>query len=172
MSEKSEVLFLVDDDSIYLKSIEHYFNQKLGDKFTIKAFSTGEECLSNLYLRPSIIVLDYYLDGVKKEAINGLDVLKKIKETKFETDVIMLSGADNLEIANNCIGNGAYDFVIKSETALVKTRNIIENIYKSLNQRNKLKSQKKWLTIVSVILLINYIIIFFIHKFYPDLFLR
>ncbi|MDP4267254.1 MAG: response regulator [Bacteroidota bacterium] len=167
---KKDIIFLVDDDSIYLRSIEYYFKQKLGTRFNIFSFLSGEECINNLHLKPTIIVLDYYLDGTRKEAINGLEVLKTIKSGRYNTNVLMLSISDSLEIANNCIGAGAYDFVIKSETALIKAHNIIENIYKETIIKRRLKSQKLLYLIIISVLILLYISLYIIHKNSPYLF--
>ena len=45
---------------------------------------SGEDCLEHLNLKPSLIVLDYYLGEGESTAMSGLDTLKKINEpTKY-----------------------------------------------------------------------------------------
>jgi two-component system OmpR family response regulator len=56
---KPFIVFLVDDDFIFLKVLETQFNEQTD--FIIKTFSTGDECLLNLSDNPDIIFLDYYL---------------------------------------------------------------------------------------------------------------
>lgn len=51
-------LFLVDDDALYLKSLEIEF-LTIGD-FEIHLFSTGERCIADLDKNPDLIVLDYH----------------------------------------------------------------------------------------------------------------
>ena len=82
--EKKIKLFLVDDDAVFLKSLEIQFLEH-GD-FEIETYATGELCLQNLNKKPDIIVLDYHLDGVVKNAINGLQTLDKIKDDFFDTN--------------------------------------------------------------------------------------
>lgn len=74
---KSIKLFLVDDDAIYLKLLEIEFLEHAD--FNIEKFATGELCVANLSHNPDIIILDYYLNGIEKDAMNGIETLDKIK---------------------------------------------------------------------------------------------
>ena len=80
LDEKKIKLFLVDDDALFLKSLQIEFMESAN--FEIQTFSTGELCLENLNQNPDIIILDYHLDGINKGVMNGLDVLDKIKIEK------------------------------------------------------------------------------------------
>ncbi|MFN8142804.1 MAG: response regulator [Bacteroidia bacterium] len=69
-------------------------------------------------MKPPIpVVLDYHLDSSDPTAMNGLQVLKKIKEQFPEVPVIFLSGQEKAEIAANTMKYGAYDCVVKNESA-------------------------------------------------------
>ena len=86
-STKKVTIFIVDDDALFLKSLEIEFNMN-GD-FEIKAFPTGELCLEQLDLNPDIIILDYYLNGIDDGAMNGLETLIRIKAARSYIPVIM-----------------------------------------------------------------------------------
>lgn len=90
-------LFLVDDDALFLKSLEMQFLESTD--FEIKTFSSGELCLANLHEHPQAIVLDYHLDGIEKTAMNGLQTLDRIKLVYPQLPVIMLSSQDKIEVA-------------------------------------------------------------------------
>ena len=75
--ENKKKLFLVDDDRLFLKSLEIEFMEHAD--FSIKTFATGEQCVENLSQSPDIIILDYHLDGIDKTAMNGIEALDKIK---------------------------------------------------------------------------------------------
>jgi two-component system, OmpR family, response regulator len=120
------VLFLVDDDALFLKSLEIDFLDK--SKFVVETFATGELCLANLFSKPDVIILDYHLDGINKNAINGIETLDKIKAHNRKLPVIMLSAQDKIDIAIDCMHHKATDYVVKSETAFVRLEAIIDNI--------------------------------------------
>ncbi len=131
-------LFLVDDDAVFLKSLELQF---LGQAdFDIETFPTGELCIQNLNKKPDVIVLDYHLDGIVKNAINGMQTLDKIKETNAGIPVIMLSSQDKIEVAVSCMHHKAFDYVVKSETAFVRLQKVISNIFKY----QKMEKELNW----------------------------
>ena len=120
-------IFLVDDDALFLKSLEIEFLQH-GD-FTIETFSTGERCLENLSRSPDVIILDYHLDGIDKNAMDGMETLDKIKAINPDIPVVMLSSQDKIDVAINCMHHRAFDYVVKSETAFIRLQKIITNIF-------------------------------------------
>jgi|PlaIllAssembly_1097288.scaffolds.fasta_scaffold1031555_1 DNA-binding NtrC family response regulator len=126
-SEKKSLLFLVDDDALFLKSLEIEFAENT--KSVIRSFSTGEECLESLYQNPDIIILDYYLNSVEKTAINGLETLDRIKEANVQIPVIMLSSQDKIDVAVNCMKHQAFDYIVKSETAFLRLQRAITTIF-------------------------------------------
>ena len=79
-------LFLVDDDALFLKSLEIDFLQHAD--FDIETYATGELCIANLSHNPDVIILDYQLDDVDKTAINGIETLDKIKVFNPDIPVI------------------------------------------------------------------------------------
>lgn len=119
-------IFLVDDDAVFLKLLEIEFLQDTG--FIIETFPTGELCVENLSHDPHIIILDYHLDGIDKNAMNGMKTLDKIKAARPEMPVIMLSSQDKIDVAINCMHHKAFDYVVKSETAFMRLKQIILNI--------------------------------------------
>lgn len=127
MKNKDRIkLFLVDDDAMYLKLLEIEFTEYAD--FDIRTFATGELCLAELSLNPDVIILDYYLNGVDETSINGIETLDKIKEFNPELPVVILSSQDKIEVAIDCMHHKAYDYVVKSETAFTRLKQIIINI--------------------------------------------
>ena len=127
--DKKKVIFLVDDDALYLKLLEIELLQC--PEYKIKTFATGELCIENLSLKPDIIVLDYYLNGIDKNAMNGLKTLDKIKNENQDIQVIMLSAQDSIEVAVNCMKHNAFDYIVKSETATIRLKKTIATIIKN-----------------------------------------
>jgi DNA-binding NtrC family response regulator len=131
-------LFLVDDDALFLKSLEIEFMEHAD--FAIETFATGELCMSGLSHNPDVIILDYYLDGIDTSAMNGIATLDKIKAVNPDIPVIMLSSQDKIDVAINCMHHKAFDYVVKSETAFMRLQKIITNIFKY----KKLEKELNW----------------------------
>jgi DNA-binding NtrC family response regulator len=131
-------LFLVDDDALFLKSLEIEFLDHAD--FTIETYETGELCMENLSHNPDVIILDYCLDGFDKFAINGIETLDKIKAFNPDIPVVMLSSQDKIDVAIDCMHHRAFDYVVKSETAFVRLQKIITTIF----HYKKMEKELNW----------------------------
>jgi two-component system, OmpR family, response regulator len=131
-------IFLVDDDTVFLKLLEIEFKEHAD--FEIETYTTGELCVENLHHKPDIIILDYLLDGVERDVMNGLETLDKIKAFDPSIYVIILSAQDKIDVAVNCMHHAAFDYVVKSETAFLRLQKIISTIFET----QKLKKQLNW----------------------------
>jgi len=137
-SEHKIKLFLVDDDAIYLKSLEIEFLANAD--FEIETYPTGELCVEHLVNKPDLIILDYHLDGIERHAITGIETLDRIKAFNPTIPVVMLSSQDKIEVAVDCMHHKAIDYVVKSETAFVRLQKIITTVF----QVQKIEKQLNW----------------------------
>jgi DNA-binding NtrC family response regulator len=131
-------IFLVDDDALFLKSLEIEFLESAD--FNIETYSTGELCIENLTHTPDVIILDYHLDGIIMNAMNGIETLDKIKSFNPDIPVVMLSSQDKIDVAINCMHHRAFDYVVKSETAFIRIQKIITTIFRY----KKMEKELKW----------------------------
>jgi DNA-binding NtrC family response regulator len=138
MNNEKIKLFLVDDDAVFLKSLEIEFLQHAD--FEIITFATGELCLAQISQSPDVIILDYHLDGIVENAMDGLMTLDKIKAYNPDIPVVMLSSQDKIDVAINCMHHRAFDYVVKSETAFLRLQKIISNIFTF----KKMEKQLSW----------------------------
>jgi two-component system OmpR family response regulator len=138
MNKDKIKIFLVDDDALFLKSMELEFLENAD--FQVQTYATGEACIENLSEYPDVIILDYQLDGIEKNAMNGLLTLDKIKEINPDIPVVMLSSQDKIDVAISCMHHRAFDYVVKSETAFIRLKKIISTIFKY----QKMEKELKW----------------------------
>jgi DNA-binding NtrC family response regulator len=131
-------LFLVDDDAVFLKSLEIEFLQNAD--FEIETYTSGELCIEHLSQNPDVIILDYHLDGINKNAMNGLETLIQIKALQPNTPVVILSSQDKIDVAVNCMYHKAFDYVMKSETAFMRLQKIIDTIF----HYQKMEKELNW----------------------------
>ena len=116
-------LFLVDDDVDFLKLLKIQLLQQ--HDIVIETFSTGELCIEHLSSNPDIIIVDYNLDSVEKDAMNGIETLDKIKSVNADIPVIMLSAQDEIDIALKCMSHKAFDYVVKSASDFLRLKKVI-----------------------------------------------
>lgn len=139
MKNKEKIkIFLVDDDAVFLKLLEIEFHGH--GEFDIETYPTGELCMKHLSHDPDVIILDYHLDGIVKDAMNGMETLDQIKVYNQDIPVIMLSSQDKIEVAINCMHHRAFDYVVKSETAFMRLQKIISTIFKY----KKMEKELNW----------------------------
>ena len=137
MNKKIKI-FLVDDDPVFLKSLEIEFMQHTD--FTVETFVSGELCIENLSQHPDVIVLDYHLDGLNKNAMNGIETLDKIKNINAGIPVMMLSAQDKIEVAVSCMHHKALEKKKKSETAFIRLQKNITAFF----LYEKLEKELSW----------------------------
>jgi DNA-binding NtrC family response regulator len=131
-------LFLVDDDALFLKMLEIEFLDTAD--FVIETYASGELCIENLDKNPDLIILDYHLDGIDANAMNGLETLDKIKEFDTTIPVVMLSAQDKIDVAVKCMHHKATDYVVKSETAFFRLKQIVSAVLHA----QKIEKQLNW----------------------------
>lgn len=154
-------IFLVDDEPIQNEMLKDYISERF--QYQIKTYESGESALQEMHLDPEVIVLDFHLNSHLPDAQNGVEVLKKMKQLKPNSQVIMLSGQDKLEVAIESMKHGAYDYVIKGETAFSRMENILNNINELRSIKEANKNYKKvisflWVAIAGIVLLSVYLV--------------
>lgn len=154
-------LFIVDDEPIQNEMLKDYLTERY--LYKVIAFESGEAALQQMHLNPEIVVLDYHLNGTNTNAANGISVLKAIKDKNPETQVIILSGQDKIEVATDTMKFGAFDYVVKGESAFARVENVINNASEIHKIKVINQSQKRAITFLVIV--ISLIVLFSIYRF-------
>ena len=135
-------LTIIDDDLIYVKVL----SEKLGQNsaLRISQYVNGEHFLADIEGKiPNILITDYYLNSQNSQAINGAELIRKVRETYPDMAFIVLSGRADLSTAsrtaelsealdNNSnkvkllLKEGAFFYVIKDSKAPSKIYDIVD----------------------------------------------
>lgn len=151
-----KTIFIVDDDAMQAMMLQDYLSKY--STMTVHVFGSGEECIKNLSLNPQIIFLDYNFDLAGKDAMNGIEILKEIKKQDPGIEVVMFSGQDKIDVAVNTIKYGAFDYIVKNESAFHRSENVIFNIVKRLKLMQEAKLYKRLSMLLGAALLAMIII--------------
>lgn len=146
--QKTSTILLVEDNPVYLNLLRKEL-EKLG--YTdIVAFETAREAMEDLKTRPDIAFLDYWLEGNK----TGLDVMKKLKKKYPYTQIIFLTASDDVEIAVTTMRNGAYDYIVKGDTAFIRIRHLLKKISDETERKARSRSIIQFQIIVIIMIII------------------
>jgi CheY-like chemotaxis protein len=148
---------IVEDDPMFRHAVEYFLKKNPDNR--VFSFASGEECLEHYHsLDPEILILDYKLNEMhESERMNGLDILRKIKSFKPETEIIFLSGQDSFEVATTAIKDGASEYIVKDDKALKKLLNEVNKMSFFIRTRRDELRTLRWtivLTAVVALLLI------------------
>jgi two-component system OmpR family response regulator len=157
-----KTIFIVDDDPTQAMMLQDYLSKY--SNFSIHTFSSGEECISKLNLNPQVVFLDYNFDKAGKNAMDGIDILKEIKNHNKEIEVVMFSGQDKIEVAVNTMKYGAFDYIVKNESAFHRSENVIFNIIKRLKLSQEAQFYKRMTMLLAISLVSVLIIIFILYR--------
>jgi len=128
-------IFLVDDDVLCLNLYKQFLKQ-LGYN-NVHLFDNGNDCLQSLApQQPDIIFLDYNMDD-----LNGLDVLRQIKQFNPSIIVLFISGQEDILIAVKTIQQGALDYIVKSSLNPDNLKTIMERVESLLPDKTVSKQE-------------------------------
>ena len=101
-------ILIVDDEA----DIRELVAGVLGDEgFATRTAGDSDAALAALAdRRPSLLILDIWLQG---STLDGIELLEEVKRRDPTLPVIMISGHGNIETAVSSIKRGAYDFIEK-----------------------------------------------------------
>lgn len=101
-----KLILIVDDDKKICELIDFRLSRR---GYTTASAVRGDQALEEIKkTHPTLVMLD-----VRLPDMNGVDLLKKIKEQFPNTNVIMISAHADIKLAVDCMKEGAYDFIEK-----------------------------------------------------------
>lgn len=115
-------ILVIDDEPIIMVSCERTLTP---EGYEVKSVSSGREGIKLLEKEPFALIL---LD-IKMPDMDGIEVLKRIKEMSPETKVIMITGYSTVETAVKSLKIGAFNYIEKPftpETLLTAVKEVFE----------------------------------------------
>jgi two-component system, OmpR family, response regulator len=162
MSDKT-LVYVVDDEPLQRDMLKDHLSKM--SKYEIHDFPTGEECLAAAKVRiPQIVFLDYNLNSQVRDAMDGIDVLKELKNIYPEMEVVMISGQDRIDVAVNSMKYGAFDYIVKGEGSFLRAEKAMFNIYRYHRLQGSANRYKKLMTFFGIGMLLMIILVIFLQS--------
>lgn len=99
-------ILLVDDEKPILASLSNFLGKS---GFSVTSALNGETALAQFRLTSyNLVITDFAMAG-----LNGIELLKEIKNINHETGVFILTGHGDLSLAIDALRSGADDFLLK-----------------------------------------------------------
>ena len=102
---KKYTILICDDE----EGIRESFKLILDEHYNLRLTNNGLEAIELLKsFSPDLLLLD-----IKMPKMHGMDILKEIKKLKPKLPVIIVTGYQSVEMAQEAIKNGAVDYIPK-----------------------------------------------------------
>ena len=126
----TNTVLVVDDEQVLAGAMGDYLGRH---GYAVNITSSGEEALKVIDREPpDIVVLDYRLPRM-----DGLEVLRRIKESRPEIEVIILTAHGSVEGAVEAMKVGAFDYLSKP-LDLEELRLVVNKALHSVRQTQEL----------------------------------
>lgn len=145
--DKKKVVFIVEDDPGFNMLMTSYITGK--NKWNVHSFDSGEKCLEQLHLKPDIFLQDYDLPG-----LNGVEVMKQVKQRLPETEFIFLSAQTDVKVVVDAIQLGAFDYIVKDNYAKENALNKIDQIIKiKILEKKELADKRNNIVLLTILVI-------------------
>jgi len=142
-------ILIADDEDIVIRSCLRILE---GDDFQVEAVQDGREALRKIEENPyDVLILDIMMPNM-----DGLEVLRRVKETHPNVDVIMITGLSQIDTAVQAMKLGAFDYISKpfepDELKLVVQRALERRrlLQENLTLKSELSSKYRFENIVGL----------------------
>jgi len=99
-------LLIVDDEKVALKNLEHVMKK---EGYEVTATQSGANALAYLEKQP----FDVVLTDLRMEKVDGMQILKKCRDSFPDTEVVLITGYATLESAVDAMKHGAFYYIAK-----------------------------------------------------------
>ncbi|HET9502399.1 MAG TPA: sigma-54 dependent transcriptional regulator [Hymenobacter sp.] len=125
-------IFIVEDDPWYGQLLHYHLS--LNPEDTVQLWTSGQECLDNMHLRPDVVTIDFSLPD-----ISGDKLLARLRQRWPEIPVIVISAQSKIATAVQLLKAGAAEYLVKDDN----TKDLLWNAIQKLRETSSLREQVK-----------------------------
>jgi len=128
-------IFIVDDDEVMRQTLSDVFTKRDYEVFSTE---TGREAIASIHRQP----IDLVLLDIRLPDMDGIAVLKKIKEIDTDLMVIMMTAYSDVQTAVMAMKAGAYDYINKP-FELDELKLLIQKAIETQSLRNEVRRLRR-----------------------------
>ena len=129
-------VLIAEDDKWYAELLQYHIS--LNPEYVVSHVSSGKQLISQLSEFPDIITLDYSLPDM-----NGSELLKVIRQESPSTEIVIVSGQEDVKTAVGLLKEGAYDYIVKDDDTKEKLWNTISRIREKKELKKELEQLRE-----------------------------
>jgi len=118
------LVYIIDDDPVYLKFMREHFKQLGG--FQTEIFTNGDEGLKKINeQKPYMVILDNHLEEPNKSGIHYLKIISKVRP---RIPVVYITADTDPELRKKVTKMGVKSYILKDSAFLVYLRTALDEI--------------------------------------------
>jgi len=118
------LVYIIDDDPVYLKFMKEHFRQLGG--FHTEIFTNGDTAIKKINeQRPYLVILDNHLEEPNKSGIHYLRVISKVRP---RIPIIYITADTDQELRKTVTKVGVMSYILKDRAFLVYLRAALDEI--------------------------------------------
>jgi DNA-binding NtrC family response regulator len=99
-------ILVVDDEQDIRETLKDILEK---EGYGVEMAGSGDEAISMFSsVKPDLVLMDVRMPGM-----NGVDLLKKLRQMNAEVPVAMITAYEDVALAEEALGLGAYDYIKK-----------------------------------------------------------
>lgn len=130
-------IFLLEDDPVYAMLVRKALEDD-NQLYEVNLYQAGNDLLQELHTNPDIVSLDYHLPD-----INGIEMLRKVKQYNPDIRTIVLSGQETASVVVESYRNGADKYIIKNDKAVMELLQTIRTFAENINLRQEVEALRE-----------------------------
>jgi two-component system response regulator AtoC len=132
MDSSNVSIALIDDDITTAQRLEEGL---IALGYPVDVFADGEPFLDRFLLSP----YDLVITDLKLRGMSGLEILRRVKSKREETEVVVITGFGSVDTAVDAIRSGAFHYLTKP-IRLYEFQNLIKRIIEKIILRNEARN--------------------------------
>jgi two-component system response regulator AtoC len=128
-------IFIAEDDVWYSEILRYHL--ELNPEYEVKTFDSGKKLIKAMHEKPDVITLDYSLPDT-----NGKELLSLLKKESPDSQVVIISGQEDIATAVQLLKDGAYDYLVKDDDTKDRIWQTILHIRENANLKNQIDQLK------------------------------
>lgn len=125
-------IIIAEDDNWYSEFLEYHLT--LLHRHQVIRVKTASDLFKQMKTKPDLITLDYNLPDMK-----GDEILKRVKLESPNTEVVLVSGQNDIDTAFKLMENGAFDYIVKNEDAKNRLHTVLHSLVKQKNMQSRIE---------------------------------